>query len=305
MENISIRMTPKDFFLHLGVVAGLYVSSISLLALLFQIINSAFPDALESYRDPYSSGIRFAIASLIIIYPSFIFLSWLLNRDYEKTPPKRELGIRKWLVYFTLFVAGIAVVIDLIILINTFLSGEVTVRFILKVIAVLVVAGFIFGYYLSDLKQKTPRSRNKVVAIIVSIIVLASIVSGFVIMGSPGSQRDRRLDEYRVNHLQSIQSEVIYYWQRKEKLPATLGDLEDPVRGFMMPNDPETDAAYEYEILAPESFRLCATFKTDSTATGKVPQPSGPYYGNETWSHGTGRVCFDRPIDKDLFPPRK
>ena len=35
-------------------------------------------------------------------------------------PEKLSLGVRKWLIYLTLFIAGAAVIIDLIVLINTF-----------------------------------------------------------------------------------------------------------------------------------------------------------------------------------------
>jgi hypothetical protein len=38
-------------------------------------------------------------------------------------------------------------------LINTFLGGELTLRFFLKVLTVLFVAGSIGGYYIWDLKK--------------------------------------------------------------------------------------------------------------------------------------------------------
>jgi len=92
----KIKTTPKDFFLQLGVMTALYVSAISLINLLFQTIDYAFPDALAYYGDPYSSGIRIAIASLVIIFPLFIFLSRMNSKDFAIWPEKRELPVRRW-----------------------------------------------------------------------------------------------------------------------------------------------------------------------------------------------------------------
>ena len=123
MENTPIKpkVTPKDFFLWLGAMVALYVSVISLLTLYFQYINHLFPDALNYYVDPYSGAIRSAIASLIVITPLYIFLTRLLNKEIREHAEKKELWVRRWLIYITLFVAGITLAIDLIFLINTFL----------------------------------------------------------------------------------------------------------------------------------------------------------------------------------------
>jgi len=99
MENINNNMSgkpktsPKDFFLHLGVIVSLYISTISIITLLFKIIDESFVDPLK-YSDPYSTGISLAIASLFVIFPLFVFISWVLHKDEAKYPEKRELGIR-------------------------------------------------------------------------------------------------------------------------------------------------------------------------------------------------------------------
>ena len=73
-EHVKTKMTPKDFFVQLGIFASLYISLGSLVGLLYEIIDHIFPDLnAYGYNDPYSSGMRFAIASLIIIFPAFIF----------------------------------------------------------------------------------------------------------------------------------------------------------------------------------------------------------------------------------------
>ena len=52
----------------------LYWSAGALIALLFRIIDTVFKDRLDYYLDPYSSGIRFALASLIVVFPLSLFL---------------------------------------------------------------------------------------------------------------------------------------------------------------------------------------------------------------------------------------
>ncbi len=309
------KTSPKDFFINLGAIVALYVSVISVLNLLFEVINRAFPDPLQPYIDPYSGAIRWTIASLIIIFPLYLWLSRLLNRDTEKNPEKRELSVRKWLIYLTLFVAGVAIAIDLIVLINTFLGGEITTRFVLKVVAVLVVLGTIFGYYLFDIRGKFMNSvGRKYFTWGSGLFVLASIIIGFIVMGSPQTQRLIRLDDQRVQALSSIQWQIVNYWQQKEKLPATLDQLHDPIGGFIVPGDPVTGEAYGYETTGKNSFKLCATFgasnqngETATTMPRVAPVPIKGY-GNgidENWQHGVGKVCFDRTIDPELYPSLK
>ena len=116
------KVTPKDFFLWAGAMIALYGSVISFITLLFQYINHSFPDPLDYYVDPYSGGIRFAMASLIVLVPVTIFLMRFIRNDIARESIKNELWIRRWALVLTVFVAGAAVVGDLITLVNYFLG---------------------------------------------------------------------------------------------------------------------------------------------------------------------------------------
>lgn len=157
MEIDKNKSTPKDFFLHLLTIVLLYTSAIAFTTLVFQYINLYIPDPVQggSYwgLKHARSLARGALATLIISFPALLWANWFLNKDYKSNPEKRNLRIRKWLLYFTLFVASIVIIIDLISLVMNFLEGELTTRFLLKVITVGFVAGSIFGYYLSDIKK--------------------------------------------------------------------------------------------------------------------------------------------------------
>ena len=146
-------------------------------------------------------------------------------------------------------------------------------------------------------------------------VVAVVIVAGFFVVGSPKEERMRRFDEQRVQHLQQLQWNIIEYWQSKGKLPVQLADLNDPTRGVIVPTDPETGESYGYEIKKSEAFALCATFQTETVSENLSPRmakpiPAIPEFsdgisGGDVWTHGPGRVCFDRTIDKDFFVPRK
>lgn len=148
------KTSPKDVFLHLLSIITLYISAGSFLVLLFQYINYFFPDPLSGYYrgEAYFSftAMRWSIAALIVIYPVHFWLMWILKRSYASVPLRRNLKIRKWLIYFTLFAAGLILMGDLVTLIFNLLNGELTIRFFVKFLSILLVAGTVFGYYLRE-----------------------------------------------------------------------------------------------------------------------------------------------------------
>lgn len=143
--------------MHLLAIVTLYGSAIAFVALLFQYINVLIPDALDPnsfyVRESAFQGIRWAIASLIVVFPTYVALNWALNKGYAKEPEKRNLRIRKWLTYFTLFAASVIIIGDFVTLIYNLLGGELTTRFLLKIATVFFAAGSIFYYYFWDLKR--------------------------------------------------------------------------------------------------------------------------------------------------------
>lgn len=304
-----MKTSPKDFFLHLGVMVALYSGAIALINLVFTIIDHIFPIPNFYGGYYYTSPISWPVAVLIIAYPIYILLSWLLNKDYRVTPEKRTLAIRKWLLYFTLFVSGAVIAGDLVVLLYRFLSGEiVTTGFILKVLTTLIVAGAIFTYYISDLRDTTRASRNKIYAIALGVIIVALIAWGFSIFGSPLKQRLLRADSQKVTDLQTIQWQIVNYWQQKQVLPANLQALNDPISGFVVPVDAQNGVPYGYRTIDSRKFELCADFNLESTNQNEsiaYPKELGMGRENDNWKHGSKRTCFERVIDPELYPPRK
>lgn len=312
-NNIMLkRNLPRDVFLHLFAMVALYWSAISFITLCWQYINYFFPDLIQLRYgvQSYVWPIRFSVASLIIIFPLFILAAWYLNKIYRREAPVRESKIRKWLIYLTLFVAALIIMGDLVSVIFNFLGGEITVKFILKALSVLVVAGAIFGYYLDDVRRPEPAKSARYFAWVNGAIILALVAGAFFIIGSPTQARLAQFDQQRVSDLQNIQSQVVNYWQRKGRLPQNLGDLNDSISGYFVPNDPENNQPYEYNVKdsVELNFELCAVFNLNSNLSSNVksaPVPAYvyPYDYSQNWDHSQGRVCFERNIDKQLYPP--
>lgn len=276
--NEQQHTTAKDFFIQLGALITLYVSVISLINLLFAIINQVFPDALSYYPSSESYTVRWTISSLVILFPLYIYLARTISKDILVNAFKKDLWIKKWTKYLTLFLTGSAVIIDLIVLLNTFLGGEISIRFILKVLAVLIVTGFTFYYHVYD----THKNTNVLIGI-ASALVLISIIGGFLTVGSPAKQRALQFDAQRVSDLQSLKYEIEAYTQRNKKIPESLKEIS-LTNTYVSTKDPETKVEYEYVILPDgmNSYSLCANFATVSTI--------------DAWQHGIGRTCFDLPL---------
>jgi len=215
----------------------------------------------------------------------------------RKNPERLNSGFRRFLIYLTLFIAGGVLLGDLIVIINSFLGGEITLRFILKALSLGVIMALVFGYYKKELKTN---ERQKGYEIISIVLVLLAIIGGFYHLGSPFTQRDIVLDQQRVSDLQEMQWRIVNYWQSKEMLPESLEALEDSIGGFNVPVDPETEESYVYLVTGDMSFELCATFERESIGVAQQPRIKG---FEDNWGHGSGKHCFERDIDPDLYPP--
>ncbi len=325
------KMSVSFFFLSMGLFTTLIVSVVAFLNLVFETLDKRLPDVLNStYQYGYSTydyeGIRTALATLIIFFPTFLIVSYFWNKALKLDLSKIDEMIKKWLMYTILFFSGSVVAIDLVALVQYFVSGEITTRFVLKVAAVLVAALYVCVYFTLKLKHKETVygfNLNLWMAIKSGVLVLFVVVWSFMVIGSPWHQRSLRLDDRRVQDLQTIQYQVINYWQTKEKLPEKITDLSNPLSGFSLPVDPEFEKGktYEYNVKSDMSFELCADFKLPIPKGwreykgygGVMPMverelavssyPAYPGGANESWDHQAGRTCFERTIDKDMYPP--
>jgi type III secretory pathway component EscS len=293
-----------DFFLNLGIIITLYSGVGFLINLLFSVINTAYPQ-IAFYSSQES--ISFPVAALIIITPVFLLLSYFVGKSEAVNPEKKNIWVRRWSIYLTMFISGAVVIGDLITLLYFFLDGqELTTAFLLKVLVVFVVLGALFGYYFSNLRTTLSSGTRSIWRIGAILLVAISIILGFSVIGSPRTQRLIRYDQQKVSDLQNIQNQVVSYWQTKGVLPTNLEAMKDSLSYFGIPTDPQTKAPYSYSVTTKTAFELCATFNLDARNYQTTKGYSGVnYYGdpnNENWAYKKGEYCFQRTIDPQRYP---
>lgn len=302
----SPRANAKDIFINLGAIVALATIVGNLISLLFTIIDKAYP-TVTGYNYYGSYSISWPVATLIIFFPIYILLMWLLEKDYKLQPEKRSFSVRKWLTYITLFFAGLAIAIDLVTVLYCFIDGqELTAGFVMKVLSVLVVALAIFFYYIYDSIGKLNATSRKVWTIAALVIILGSVIWGFSVLGSPRTQQLLRYDEQKVNDLQNMNNQVINYYSGKGVLPKTIQELQN-LNYYVAQNvDPQTQKPYEYQKTSDTTYNLCAEFNKasdDKNINGNMTAPIPIYYpyGGTTWTHPAGHHCFTETINPNAY----
>ena len=207
------RTGPRDVFLQLLIVIALYLSAVHLGILCYQFINIAFPDPLTGvYAVHATQPIRWAIAMLVVVFPVLVWSSVRQQRLLTDRSEQRKLLTRRWLLHLTLFITALVIIGDLVALIRGFLEGELTIRFALKTLTVFAISTGVLRYVLWDLRSDddpTIVRRMRRFGYAVTCVVVAAVIAGFILAGSPQSERLRRFDDQRVNELQNIQAQIV------------------------------------------------------------------------------------------------
>jgi hypothetical protein len=147
------QVSARDAFMYVVMFVTLFISAYNFGSLIFELIDRTYPDpASNVYAVSTLQAVRWSVSSLIVAFPLFLFVAWLIGRAIRREPTKRASKVRRNLTYVTLFIASLVLIGDFISLVYNFLGGELTRRFVLKVVTVGLIAGTIFGYYLLDLR---------------------------------------------------------------------------------------------------------------------------------------------------------
>jgi len=304
-------------FIALGVVA------FALVTLYYQIINYYFPDPLiirYGGSDVSSEAIHYAIAALIITFPIYVLAVRLWFKRFRDDEEKTESRLTKWLTYLVLLASAVTIVGDLITAVFFFLQGEITPRFFLKALTVLVIAGVIFGFYFLERKKiqyhkDISRSVFQYFGWAVSALVVIAIVLGFMVAGSPSTARKSGFDAQRANDLREIASCITNFGMNQKRLPETLSELSQSGQYAYCSarlTDPETGAPYEYQVISSGIMRggvkegqieLCAMFALDTTKTAATRSEMYGYsYPNDKWTqHGVGRSCDTETVTLERY----
>jgi len=149
------HLSARDTFVYLLLFTSLYVSLWSVVSLVFDLINQFVPDPLQVRSTVglfAENSLRWNVALLLVMFPLFGLMFRMVGRSEVLYPAQRMSGPRRWLSYLTLFATTVVVVGDLASLIYNVLGGELTLRFVLKVLSVGVMAGGVLLFFVFDLR---------------------------------------------------------------------------------------------------------------------------------------------------------
>lgn len=281
----------KDAFFYLLVFSTLATWTIGLGSLSFTLVDRWLADTLFSssyYYQGYDTySIAASLASILVAFPVYLFVSRTVVRDGRNDPEKLNSPIRKWLTYMALVVAAGVFIGDLIAALTYLLRGEITSRFVAKALVVLVLSGGVFFYYFGGLRKSENAavhgrlSRDAWMAALSALAVLLMVILGFWHIGTPRTQRTLRADRKRLQDLYQLSGQISARWSSGgHKMPQHLDEI--PGVAFA---DPITRIAYEYRVKEGSQYELCATFSLDSHQNGAASRPT-------KWSHPAGRYCF-------------
>ncbi|HUY40499.1 MAG TPA: DUF5671 domain-containing protein [Candidatus Dormibacteraeota bacterium] len=268
----------RDAFLYLVSFVSLGFWSIALIWLGNIAITRAFPSPTDVES---TTSLRYdlagQLASIIIGFPIFMLVSWILARQTARRPEELDSGVRKWLTYVALVIAAIALLSDAVLFLQSFLTGNLTVRFALQYMVLIVVAGGIFWYYLRSMRAWERRGNdNTFFGAFALTAVIAALAVGFGGVGAPAFERQLRMDEQRVSDMYAIATAI----NTRGNAPASLAELAPPASRL---RDPATGAAFVYARKNAQWYDVCATFDTSNV---------GQVNGNDPWAHPAGRYCY-------------
>ena len=128
--------------------------------------------------------------------------------------------------------------------------------------------------------------------------VVASVVAGLILLGSPAEERERRIDERRVADLHGIAAATDLYWSRHARLPTSLDDLTTEPGLRINTRDPVSSEIYGYRALDSVRYEICATFDRESGAVrGERTTPPPVVLASCQGCHGPGSVSAQARAD--------
>ncbi|MDO5529768.1 MAG: DUF5671 domain-containing protein [Paracoccus sp. (in: a-proteobacteria)] len=151
-----IPRAPERIVVRNAVMNALLLVSLGMVAwhicqLGFALIDQAFrPAAAIAYFPDYNSEIRWSIAALVAFVPLMLILSSRLARE----PRGVRSSDRRISAALTLILVSIVLLGDFVFVVYELLTGDLTIRFILKALLVAVVALLVLWFYREELDGK-------------------------------------------------------------------------------------------------------------------------------------------------------
>lgn len=293
------------FFYMLSLVALVFMS-VSTGMIIFQIINKHIADFVEQNGIQYMPELlKFAISALIISAPIYYLATRQIFKNLFSGELDKNCGVRKWLTYVILLVTSIVMINWMIMIINNFLSGEFTLKIILKAITTLGISIIILTFYLHDIKREEfVGKKDKITKLYLcgslALIIIAFIASLFAVE-TPTQARNRKLDEAIISDFNNISTAIENYYQDNKKLPNNLNGLKED-SNFLTGDDikdPIDGQEYEYKIIDDKTYELCAAFRISNKDESEIKNEysASAYNYSEFYLHDSGYQCLKNTIN--------
>lgn len=273
----------REAFFHLLAFVTLATWIFSIGSIWFDLIEAWVPDpTADRFTGFVIERISRQLASIIVAFPAFIWATRSILRDQMENPDKAESAVRRWVSNISLLLTALVFMGDLIVFVTSLLQGELTTRFALRCLVVLVLAGAVFLYYsrgLGKSRALPPMKWHRLFAGCAGLAMALTLGFGFWSTGSPSSVRVLNEDNRRVRDLYDLTVQIENKRGVLQGPPASLADVA------LTASDPFSGQPYEYRRLDGERYQVCAEFRMAS------PTASGP--AALFWAHPAGRKCFD------------
>jgi Domain of unknown function (DUF5671) len=143
-------VTARDFFVYALMFGTLIFGASYLVWLIIYLVEWMLHGAFTSWQ---RDSVRLAMAILFVTAPVYAWLTLRERKKLASDPSLYRSTIRKWMIYLALLIAATVLLSDLVFAIYSLLEGDFTLQFLLNVLAVSVVAGGIFLFYLADIRR--------------------------------------------------------------------------------------------------------------------------------------------------------
>ena len=151
-----------DAFEHILLFISLYFIATSIALILHYFVDKYVPGISTNGYDSNSSSyyvdwqltlFRGYLASLIVSLPLFSFFYLDIKKRSISNSIIKTLSARKTLTYITLVGAFVIMIGSIIGAVFNFLSGNVSINFVLHLLVTMSIGGIIFIHYLNQVKD--------------------------------------------------------------------------------------------------------------------------------------------------------
>jgi len=148
-----VRYTLWDAFENVMMFVTMGITAIASGVLLNMFIDQTlfFEESAMRY---YSTGwMEIYVAALIVVVPIFSFFFIRVTKRTKLYPELKRKTLRLVLVYIAMIITSIIVIIDLIVVLTRFLSGEINLEAVFDTLIIVGISALIFMYALNQTKE--------------------------------------------------------------------------------------------------------------------------------------------------------